>query len=73
MALTGGTLYYIVYTPVNGATLSAAENGVVITHYWNYGSYWEGPSDLFYWMARFYGDIVTPTGIYSWSEVKGAY
>jgi len=73
--LTGGTLYYIVYDIVPGATLSAASSGVIIPHYWFYDSdgYWNGPSASFYWMARFYGDVVTPTGTFSWSEVKGAY
>ncbi len=73
VALTGGTLYYIRYDVVVGAELSHADSGSVVPHYWNYGGGWEGPSDLFYWMARFYGDVTTPAGTFSWSEVKGAY
>lgn len=60
VALTGGTLYYIRYDVVVGAELSHADSGVAIPHFWNYGSSWEGPSSLFYWMARFYGDVTTP-------------
>ncbi|MBC8368188.1 DUF4082 domain-containing protein [bacterium] len=75
VALTGGTLYYIVYDIVPDATLSHATAGTVISHYWFYDAngYWEGPSALFYWMARFYGDIPTASGNISWSEVKGSY
>jgi hypothetical protein len=75
VSLNAGTLYYIVYDIVQDATLSHATTGSLVSHYWFYDTngYWEGPSTLFYWMARFYGDISTPTGNISWSEVKGSF
>ncbi|MBC8368187.1 DUF4082 domain-containing protein [bacterium] len=75
VALNAGTTYYIKYTTVNGAFLSDATSGTVVAHSWYYDSngFWEGPGAFFYWMARFYGDISTPTGNISWSEIKGSF
>ncbi len=75
VALTAGTTYYIKYSPVSGAFVSDATGGTLVAHSWYFDSngYWEGPGEFFYWMARFYGDISTPTGNISWSEIKGSF
>lgn len=73
--LTAGTLYYVRYQVVPLALLSKADTGVLFTHAWSFSTCanWNGVATVFAWMARFYGDVVTPTRRGSWGTIKMLY
>ena len=72
--IDGGVTYYMMLMPVVDSPASFAAEGVIIPHCWSWDcSVWEGPSESFYWMAKFFGSPPVADENTSWTRVKALY
>jgi hypothetical protein len=76
VAVTAGQSYYLVYSIVVGAQVSAAASGNIIPH-WHDPSgactTFNGPFNSLPWRARFYGTAATPVDTGTWGQIKSIY
>jgi hypothetical protein len=74
VVLNGGMVYHMLLMPVVDSVCSFAIEGVFIPHCWSWDcSVWEGPSESFNWMAKFFGSPPVADENTSWTRVKALY